>query len=700
MELFEQEKITNDYYRDNAKKLRTMVKQILTKLGFASLVDKDDFYSLANEVFVDVLKRYDSSQSFEGFLYSCLTNRFKTEMTRRNRKKRIPDKMSISLETPIGEDGCTLGDIIQSDFNIESEIEKSDSKTGENVEKYLASLTKTQREIVELKMKGVSVPDIKTILNLTDKQYKIHFKGLKSFEKLSLLCGNNNDYKTHSKTYSSNKNNQEYKGDNMMQTQTMEKSKPDRMSVSSIIKKIDKHTIRFDHPLQRESEQWSPSMKSNLISDILQGNPIPALVFAEQIVNGIAIIWDLDGKQRCTNVYSFVKNTYKISKNVRRFMIEYQAPIIDEKGDLTLDNCGFPIYEMKMFDIRGNRFSDLPEELKDKLYDYNFEIEQYLNCSSEDIAYHIARYNEGKSMTAPQKGITRLGEEYAGIVKAISNMTFFKDMGGYKVSEFKNGTVNRVVVESVMVINFLDNWKKTQEDMCEFLKEKADVSDFDEFEEMVCRIEDIVRGLDETEADKISDMFNSKDSFLWFGLFAKFIDLNVADKTFTDFMIEFAQSLHNKKINGVVSYDDLKGSNKDKNVVIGKMTHLEKLMLIYLGINKKDTLVDDVLVFVQENINQNTTYDDIKQYEKCLYSLTADMRDNENIKLLDKQNRLSLIAIIAYAKEVNLSIKKLKEWLIIFFDENRVYIKDPKESFLYIKQFIDYYIAATVKAIA
>lgn len=687
MESVKQEEIINSYYYDNARKLRNMVKQILTKLGFASLVDKDDFYSLANEVFVDVLKRYDNSQSFEGFLYSCLTNRFKTEMTKRNRKKRIPDKMAVSLETPIGDDGCTLGDIIQSDFNIEAEIEKSEMRSGENMEKYLASLTKTQRKIVELKMNGVSVPEIKVMLNLSDKQYKVHFKGLKSFEKLSLLCGNNNY-----KAYSSNNNNQEYKGENKMQTQTMEKSKPDRMSVSSIIKKIDKHTIRFDHPLQRESEQWSPSMKSNLISDILQGNPIPALVFAEQIVNGIAIIWDLDGKQRCTNVYSFVKNTYKISKNVRRFMIEYQAPIVDEKGELVLDNCGFPIYEKKEFDIRGKKFYDLPEELRDKLCDYNFEIVQYLNCSSDDIAYHIARYNEGKSMTAPQKGITRLGEEYAGIVKSISNMTFFKDMGGYKISEFKNGTVNRVVIESVMVINFLDNWKKTQEDMCAFLKEEATVADFDEFEEIVYRVEDMVGRLEETESDRISEMFNSKDSFLWFGLFAKFIDLDVADELFANFMLEFAQSLHNKKINGAESYDDLKGSNKDKNVVIGKIAHLEKLLYIYIGINKDDILVDDILVFVQENVNPEITDENIKQYEKFLHEIIVDMGDNDNIRLLDKQNHLSLVAIIAYAEKVKFKIDKLREWLVVFFNEDKIYIKEPKENFLYMKQFIDYYI--------
>jgi len=56
-------------------------------------------------------------------------------------------------------------------------------------------------------------------------------------------------------------------------------------------------------------------------------------------------------------------------------------------------------------------------------------------------------------------------------------------MGGYKVSEFKNGTINRVVVESLMASGFLEDWKKKQEDMCEYIKDNALSSDFDNFEE-------------------------------------------------------------------------------------------------------------------------------------------------------------------------------------------------------------------------
>ena len=115
------ETIINEYYKNNAKKLHSMVDKILFKLKFD--VDNDDFYSLANEIFVDVITRYDESKSFDGFLYSCLTNKFKTEMTRRNRKKRQADRMTISIDSPINDnENSTIGDLIKDKNTIESEF--------------------------------------------------------------------------------------------------------------------------------------------------------------------------------------------------------------------------------------------------------------------------------------------------------------------------------------------------------------------------------------------------------------------------------------------------------------------------------------------------------------------------------------------------------------------------------------------------
>lgn len=652
-----------EYASNNMAKLRKVSYPLFIKFGGISDKDHDDFYSKANielwkatEVFDE-----DSGVPFEAYLLGCLKRKFMTEITGLNREKRKADRMATSLDAPIGEEGVTLGDILASEFDLEcSTIDKMELSTSEKTLKYLKSLTVKQRQIAEMIMEGYKPLEIKEKLGLTENQYISNLKDMKTFEKSMIL----------KQTYFAQI--EEEKTMSQSCTQTLEKSKSNRLSIASIMKKIDNRTIRFDHPLQRASEQWSPAMKGNLISDILQGNPIPPLVFAEQIVNGLALIWDLDGKQRCTNAHSFVNGNYKISKNIRRWNIVYQAQIIDE-GKPVLDDNGFPTSVKREFDIRGKRFADLPEELQDKFNEYNFEIVQYLNCSSEDIAYHIARYNEGKPMSASQKGITRLGEEFASIVKSISGMPFFKDLGGYKVSEGNNGTVNRVVIESVMAANFLDDWKKKQEDMCEYMKENATVESFEDFEDMVGRITNVGN-------EDVFNMFDSKDSFLYFGLFARFVNSGLDDEKFIEFMTEFSQSLHSKEIDGV-TFDNLNGkSTKDKNVVISKINHLEKLMNDYLQIEARDinTTIEalSVIDFVRENVNPEVLEEDIDDY----YDMLNDYKMDKKSALLGWENEPSLIGMIAYscANDVNLD-----EWFIDYFKRHSSFIADQKQNYLH-----------------
>ena len=657
------DKILDGYYKDNAQKLRAIVDKLLRDFGGISQKDYDDFYSLANAVFAGALKQYDAARDFDGFLYSCLSNRIKTEITRRNRIKRRADMTAISIDTPIGGgSGATIGDTLQSEFDITKEI---DRETGlfrdDKVVRYLDRIPVRTRQILEMKMESISASDIKKILKLSDKDYERSYRQARFFDYTSILFQDTGRVSNLEEVTVMQKS-----------TQTLEKSKPDKLCIASINKKIERHTIRFDHPLQRESEQWSPAMKGNLISDILQGNPIPPLVFAEQVANGLAIIWDLDGKQRCTTAYSFSKDAFKITKNIRRWLIAYQTSVKGKDGTEIFDKSGFPVYEKQEFDIRGKKYSELPEELQDRFKEYNFEIVQYLNCSSEDIAYHIARYNEGKPMTVSQKGLTRLGEKFATMVKSISGMPFFRDYGGYKVSEGGNGTVNRVVVESVMAANFLEHWKKKQEDMCEFIKDNATAEDFDSFEDLVERI--TRAGTEET-----FNMFDSKDSFMWFGLFARFVKTGFDDSRFIEFMAEFSRSLHRREINGK-SFDDLNGkATKDKAVVLNKINHLEKLMNEYLGTGKEAGPVDgekSILEFLRDTVSPGITQEDFSLYQEILEDLSLNV--DHSSKLLEEANRPSLLALVAYSIEMDMD---LDIWIVEFFKKNAAYCSNQAENY-------------------
>lgn len=177
------------YYANNAKKLHIVVDKLLLKFGGLSGKDTDDFYSLANEVFADVLNRYDNSQSFDGFLYICLSNKIKSEMTKRNREKRKADRMSISIDTPIGdEENSTLKDIIPDNVDIEKEIfEEKEEGYSKKMMLYLNRLSSLQKEVLKLIIAGYSATEISNILHITDKQYADCQAAIRSYRNVSLL---------------------------------------------------------------------------------------------------------------------------------------------------------------------------------------------------------------------------------------------------------------------------------------------------------------------------------------------------------------------------------------------------------------------------------------------------------------------------------------------------------------------------------
>ena len=181
------EKIIISYYEDNAKKMRTMIDKILFRLKFN--VDNEDFYSLGNEVFLDVLNRYDGKQDFDGFLYSCLVRRFKTEMTRRNRYKRQADRMAISIDSPVGEDeNMTLSDIIADKATIEKIFfEENEDTYSAEMQRYLSRLSILQREVLRLISIGFNPNEILTELHINKKQYDDCYNAIHSYRNISIL---------------------------------------------------------------------------------------------------------------------------------------------------------------------------------------------------------------------------------------------------------------------------------------------------------------------------------------------------------------------------------------------------------------------------------------------------------------------------------------------------------------------------------
>ena len=182
------EQILITYYADNARKLHRTVDRILLRFGGLSNKDVDDFYSLANETFVYAMKRYDGEQSFDGFLYSCLSNKIKSEITRRNREKRKSDRMALSLDAPVGDgENYTLGEAIADSFDMEAEAFRELDAVAYKLERYLAMLSRKQKEVLELLSFCYKAAEMQEALRMTPKEYADALENMRSYEKIRIL---------------------------------------------------------------------------------------------------------------------------------------------------------------------------------------------------------------------------------------------------------------------------------------------------------------------------------------------------------------------------------------------------------------------------------------------------------------------------------------------------------------------------------
>ena len=751
-------KVNEDKPEESARKLHNIVDKILSQFGGITDFDREECYSIAN---LEITKYVNSQleqgiedfdeNKFNGFMYFAISNKIKTYMTRKNRGKRCQIVVTeedgkevkeyiypTSLDNLMTDDGETKYiDVIPSDFDIESSIDVGELlNLGENVIRYISSLGSVQRQIADLIMQGCNSTEIKEILHISDKEYNTYLSDMKEYEKRQLLkmeeCENANiEEELPMET----------------KTTTSERTKSTSYSIESLSKQLRQHRLRDNHPLQRTYGQWSLLTRSELISDILQGNSLLQIVISEEIKAGIIMHWLIDGKQRSTNLKDYLEDGFAISKNVQRYMIEYQSDKTDEDGNVILNEDGFPIPESKTFDIRGKKFSQLPEELQDKFRDYQVPVMLNLNCTKKDIAYDIARFNRCRPMNVSQSGWLGLEESYAEYVDKILKMDFFKvdcDKSSYSNTNIKNGSLRRIIIEAIMTSKYLSHFDKDFGKMCAYLTENANESVFIDFYLTLEKLSNVLRG-------DTSDIFNNKNSFLWFALFDKFLEYDIEDDKFNGFIQEFKETLHNKEINGI-TYDCLNGQKgtKDRSSVTKRFNHLLTLMKEYLHIEdsveeitedpEPETVEDDLfdtetveespekpiiaevteysaignvkiehvegevvnstintdmksaLNFVREYVDESISELDVQDYEEYLDTITLDV-DNSS-KLLDAANHDSIIGVIAYAYQNDVDCD---DWFKDYFNRNNTYDIDQKKNYLNMRNDL---IAFNKKAVA
>ena len=503
--------------------------------------------------------------------------------------------------------------------------------------------------------------------------------------------------------------------------------------LSDMLEKFKSKVFNPNHPLQRRSGRWPKEYKSSLVATVLQNEDIDPIKLCEQIFDDHYELWLIDGLQRFTVLQEFKNNKFSILPS-QEFPITYY---VDEKTG-----------EYVEYDMRRKCYSQLPKELQKKFDGYNIEVVKHLDCTNKEIAHHMKRYNNNCQMNANEKNFTYMLNMAESIKKLSENNRFFQDCGVYAPQEKTKGVLERVIMESMMLLFHFDCWTKGKK-MNIYLDENASDAEIGIFESELNRLTEIV------DKKTTGQLFNSKNSFIWFGAFHKFTEYGLEDSRFSDFLIAFQDRLHNKcfaeyEDKSFDTYDDGKGT-KDKKVVAAKLDMLEKLMQHFFNMsdsdeenveelemptveeiadetdqedsaieNIEDETVPEVAIteseekqeeiatespvveentvptadeiedkktldFVQETVDPNADMEDVDMYKAFLDDY---VRDNSHVK---EVGNTVLIALLTYAYNIDKD-NEFSEWIELIGKKDCTYSPNDSINFKFLKSDFDKYL--------
>lgn len=139
---------------------------------------------------------------------------------------------------------------------------------------------------------------------------------------------------------------------------------------------IEKGNINFDIYFQR-NDAWNDLQRSKLIQTILEGYPVPP-VYANK-VSSTKVFEMMDGKQRMTAIFRFLNDQFRLSDGI----------IINDDGE--------------EIDLSGKKYSELSEDMRNVIRDYNLTIYYYEDLTEEQQLILFDRLNGGTALTTYQK---------------------------------------------------------------------------------------------------------------------------------------------------------------------------------------------------------------------------------------------------------------------------------------------------------
>lgn len=166
-------------------------------------------------------------------------------------------------------------------------------------------------------------------------------------------------------------------------------------SAKQLVKMMEKGTITFDNAIQR-GLTWDNNRKSLLIHSLLEGYPVPPF-YAAKDEKGYSC---LDGKQRSNAISEYMNDIYALA-NV--------PDVTTEEGE--------------EIEVNGMKFSELEEELQDRIKDYSLTFYYFDGITDDEISSLFFRLNNGKALSAIE--LSRVKAKCLDKIREIGNHDLF-----------------------------------------------------------------------------------------------------------------------------------------------------------------------------------------------------------------------------------------------------------------------------------
>lgn len=198
-------------------------------------------------------------------------------------------------------------------------------------------------------------------------------------------------------------------------------------NAKQVAKMVQNGSLKFDNAVQR-GFVWDKKRQTLLIDSMLRGYPIPPMytIKSDPITNEkgkeINTFDCLDGKQRCTTIAMFVNDEFSLGD---MDYVQY------ENGDEV--------------DVSGQLFSDLDEELQDRILSYSLTVYFFTGITDDEICEMMARLNNGKSLTSYE--LSRVKARDLATIQQLANHHLFDEISN------KGYACEDIVVKSYIMLN-------------------------------------------------------------------------------------------------------------------------------------------------------------------------------------------------------------------------------------------------------